>query len=108
MAEPWVLPAYDSAPGSLIFDIFRACDLQRPVPQVVTLSVQLTTTLVATGRFVGMLPGSVVNFDSTRAILKRLPVKLAAKRVPVSAGQHHYGQESNTQPVGQTLRRVRS
>lgn len=74
--EPWVLPPYDSAPGRLIFEIFRACDLEPPVPGMTTLSVQLTTALVASGRFVGLLPSSVADFSAQRAMLKRLPVLL--------------------------------
>jgi DNA-binding transcriptional LysR family regulator len=84
IAEPWVLPPYDSAPGSLIFDIFRASDLQPPLPQFVTLSVQLTTTLVGTGRYVGLLPSSVSKFGSGRETLKRHPLKLAPRSVPMN------------------------
>jgi len=74
--ERWVLPPYDSAPGRLIFELFRRCSLEPPVPAMTTLSVQLTTALVASSRFVGLLPISVVNFSSDRAVLKKLPVNL--------------------------------
>jgi DNA-binding transcriptional LysR family regulator len=84
IAEPWVLPPYDSAPGSLIFDIFRASGLQPPIAHVVTLSVQLTTTLVSTGRFVGLLPSSVAKFSGGGATLKRLPLKLPPEWVPMN------------------------
>jgi DNA-binding transcriptional LysR family regulator len=80
--EPWVLPPYDSAPGALIFDIFRASGLQPPLACIVTLSVQLTTTLVSTGKFVGLLPSSVAEFG--RATLRRLPLKLPLKLVPLN------------------------
>jgi len=36
--EPWVLPPYDSVPGLLILEIFRAGNLQPPTPSVVTLA----------------------------------------------------------------------
>ena len=77
---PWVLPPYDSAPGSLILEIFRSGGLQPPQPSIVTLSVQLTVTLIAGGRFVGLLPSSVAQFSTKRAGLKILPVKLPVKR----------------------------
>ena len=56
--EPWVLPPYDSVPGAFILEIFRANNLQPPRPRIVSLSGQLTVTLIAGGRFVGpSLPG---------------------------------------------------
>jgi DNA-binding transcriptional LysR family regulator len=76
--EAWVLPPYDSTPGSLIAGIFRAGGLQPPPPSIVTLSVQLTVTLIASGRFVGLLPSSVARFNAKRGGLKILPVSLAA------------------------------
>jgi DNA-binding transcriptional LysR family regulator len=82
--EPWVLPPYDSAPGRLIFEIFRACDLAPPVPAVTTLSIQLTTTLVASGRCVGMLPISVARFSAGREMLKTLAVQLPGTHVPTN------------------------
>jgi DNA-binding transcriptional LysR family regulator len=81
--EAWVLPPYDSVPGLLIAEIFRASNLQPPRPSMVTLSVQLTTTLVATGQFVGLLPSSVARFSATRAGLRILPVKVPAQRTVV-------------------------
>ena len=56
--EPWVLPPYDSVPGAFILEIFRANNLQPPRPRIVSLSGQLTVTLIAGGRFVGLLPQS--------------------------------------------------
>jgi DNA-binding transcriptional LysR family regulator len=84
LEEPWVLPPYDSAPGRLVFEIFRACDLEPPVPGMTTLSVQLTTALVASGRFVGMLPISVANFSAGRELLKKLPVTLPGMHTPTN------------------------
>jgi DNA-binding transcriptional LysR family regulator len=84
MTEHWVLPPYDSVPGSLILGIFRASKLPPPLPSVVTLSGQLTATLIASGRFVGVLPSSVAHFSAKRADLKILPVKLSAAHVAAS------------------------
>jgi DNA-binding transcriptional LysR family regulator len=82
--ESWVLPPFESAPGSLITEIFRTAGLMPPAPSVVTLSVQLTTTLVATGKFVGILPSSVAQFSAMRVGLKVLPVKVPGLRASVS------------------------
>jgi DNA-binding transcriptional LysR family regulator len=80
---PWVLPPYDSVPGSLILEIFRANNVQPPRASIVSMSGQLTATLIATGRFVGLLPSSVVQLSARRVGLKILPVKLPAPRFAV-------------------------
>jgi len=74
--EAWVLPPPDSVPGGLIAEIFREQGLKPPRAGILTLSIQLTTTMVATGRFVGLLPGSVARFSAKRAGLKILPVRV--------------------------------
>jgi DNA-binding transcriptional LysR family regulator len=75
-AETWVLPPPDSVPGISIAEIFREHGLKHPRAGVLTLSVQLTATLIATGTFVGMLPNSVARFSADRVGLKILPVKV--------------------------------
>jgi DNA-binding transcriptional LysR family regulator len=82
--ESWVLPPSESAPGLLITEIFQTAGLAPPVPSIVTLSVQLTTTLVATGKFVGILPSSVARFSTRRVGLKVLSVKVPGLRASVS------------------------
>ena len=74
--EAWVLPPPDSVPGGLIAEIFREHGLKPPRAGILTLSIQLTTTMVATGKFVGLLPGSVARFSAKRAGLKILPLKV--------------------------------
>jgi DNA-binding transcriptional LysR family regulator len=82
--ESWVLPPSESAPGLLIAEIFQAAGLAPPAPSIVTLSVQLTTTLVATGKFVGIFPSSVAQFSAKRVGLKVLSVKVPGLRASVS------------------------
>ena len=76
VGEAWTLPPYDSVPGALIAEIFRARDLEPPRASVTTLSANLSAALVGTGRFVGMLPSSVLHFSAKRLSLKMLPVRL--------------------------------
>jgi DNA-binding transcriptional LysR family regulator len=83
MSEAWVLPPYNSVPGSLILQMFRVSKLQPPRPSITTLSGQLTATLIASGRFVGVLPASVAHFHR-RAGLKILPLKLPALHLAAS------------------------
>lgn len=74
--ESWVLPPHDSAPGGIISEIFAASGLKSPRPGIATLSIQLTTALIATGKFVGILPNSVAQFSSRRVGLKILAAKI--------------------------------
>jgi len=80
---PWILPPYDSAPGSHVTEIFRAANLEPPAPNIATLSVQLTTTLVAAGHYLGLLPRSVVQFSALRRALKILRVTVPVRRTAV-------------------------
>jgi DNA-binding transcriptional LysR family regulator len=84
MEESWVLPPYDSTPGEIISGIFAADGLKLPRPGVATLSIQLTTTLIATGRFVGILPNSVARFSSRRAGLKVLPARIPSTHYAIA------------------------
>jgi DNA-binding transcriptional LysR family regulator len=74
--EFWVLPPYDSAPGALITELFHGCGVKPPEPRIVSLSIQLTITLIAGGSFVGLLPSSVARLSARRVGLKILPIKL--------------------------------
>jgi DNA-binding transcriptional LysR family regulator len=81
--EAWVLPPYDSAPGLLIAELFHSTGVKPPEARIVTLSIQLTITLIASGRFVGLLPNSVARLSAKRVGLKILPVKLPGIRYSV-------------------------
>jgi DNA-binding transcriptional LysR family regulator len=84
IAEPWVLPSYQSAPGVLIAEIFRKAGLQPPEPSISTISSQLTIALISAGSFVGFLPASVASLSARRGALKILPTKLSTSRIPVT------------------------
>jgi DNA-binding transcriptional LysR family regulator len=74
--EPWVLAPRDSVPGRITAEIFNTSGLEVPRAGMVTLSIHLDIALVASGRFIGMLPASVVRFNPGQSALKILPVKL--------------------------------
>jgi DNA-binding transcriptional LysR family regulator len=84
MGESWVLPPSDSTPGVILAGIFEAAGLKLPRAAVATLSVQLTTTLIATGKFVGVLPNSVARFSAGRVGLKILPAKIPVTRYSIA------------------------
>ena len=74
--EPWVLAPTDTVPGQIVAGIFAGKGLSVPRANLVGLSIHLTLALVATGRFVALMSGSVVQFNAKRFALKGLPVKL--------------------------------
>jgi DNA-binding transcriptional LysR family regulator len=77
----WVLPAYDSAPGALVAEVFRANGFSPPKPSVKTVAIQLTVSLIASGEFVGILPASVAALSAHRPALKALPLKSRGPRI---------------------------
>jgi DNA-binding transcriptional LysR family regulator len=74
--EPWVLPPSDSIPGREIAAVFRASGVEPPLAHVVSFSIPLHQHLLATDRFVTMLPLSMLRLGK-RLPLKMLPVDLA-------------------------------
>jgi len=80
--ESWLLPPAESVASEVAREIFRASGLDYPRPTVVTLTAEVRMSLLATGRFVTILPESVLRYPVKRADLKVLPVKLPAARVP--------------------------
>jgi DNA-binding transcriptional LysR family regulator len=82
--EPWILPPPDSVLGSLIVDAFRKNGLAVPAANVVTLAIQLYSTLSANGPYLAICPGSVLHFSATRLALKALPVDLGVPPWPIA------------------------
>lgn len=74
--ETWILPPPDTFPGSATANLFRESGLKMPRTPLTTLSIHLCCRLAATGRFVTLLPSSIVRFSGRDLSLKMLPVKL--------------------------------
>jgi DNA-binding transcriptional LysR family regulator len=81
--EPWVLPPYDSLRGPLVAEFFRSNKLRPPHASVATLSLQLTTALIATGRFFGFVPHSVARSSGAQVGVRVLPLKIPAHRIAI-------------------------
>lgn len=75
--EPWVLPPSDSVPGVNIAQTFGADGLEPPIAQMTSFSLPLHYHLLATGRFLTMLPLSMLRFGK-HLPLKLLPVDIAS------------------------------
>jgi DNA-binding transcriptional LysR family regulator len=82
LKEPWVLPPPGSEIASIAMEAFRANGVEYPRTTVVTDSPHARMSLLATGRFVTILPASTLKFPATRSEIKVLPVHLAMARVP--------------------------
>lgn len=79
--EPWSHPPYDAVVGPMIIDAFRAHGLEPP-NGVACNSMQMHKELIATGRFVAILPSSLLRFGTDRRAIKRLPVALSKEPAP--------------------------
>jgi len=81
--EPWALSPPGSLPRLLQEEVFHATGLDVPRASVITLSIQLYTIMLETGRWFGLIPASVMRFSAKRLALKILPVKVLAPARPV-------------------------
>jgi len=81
--EHWTLPPTDSVARSLLEDAFRASGLPPPRISVVTFSITIHNTLLASGRYLAVLPGSMLQFSEKRMSLKALPIELPVRPGPV-------------------------
>jgi DNA-binding transcriptional LysR family regulator len=80
----WVLPPATSEPGRLIVEAFRRANVEPPRQSVAAFSVPLCLNLLATGRYVAMLPEVMAQLSGHLA-LKVLPVPFPAVARPVGA-----------------------
>jgi DNA-binding transcriptional LysR family regulator len=83
IGEPWVLAQPGSLARSLHDEVFRNSGLEPPSATVVTVSLHLYMRLIETGRWLGLVPASVMRFGGKRMHLKVLPVKTLSPPAPV-------------------------
>jgi DNA-binding transcriptional LysR family regulator len=80
--EPWTLAPLETQIGSLAVEAFRASGLGLP-EMLITSSLPVRLSLVATGRFLTMVPRIVLEFPPGSAALKRLPIEFPSTHRPV-------------------------
>src|SRR6266700_1175318 len=83
IGEPWVLAQPGSLARSLHEEVFRKSGLEPPSATVVTVSLHLYMRLIETGRWLGLVPASVMRFGGKGMRLKVLPVKALSPPAPV-------------------------
>ncbi len=78
--EPWILPLPDSPTGAIVAEAFRASGVEVPRAAVFSSTVPARTALLATGRFLTMVPDSVLANPIAGPPLKVLPLRLPTTR----------------------------
>jgi DNA-binding transcriptional LysR family regulator len=81
--EPWVLSPPDTLLGQFAYEVFGSRGLTMPRAAVVTRSVQMRVNLVATGRYLSLLPQAMIQAHRGRDVLKALKIDLAETKRPV-------------------------
>jgi DNA-binding transcriptional LysR family regulator len=85
MGEPWVLAQPGSLARSLQDEAFRKSGFEPPstTATVLTVSLHLYMRLIETGRWLGLVPSSVMRFGGKQMRIKALPVKISPPPAPV-------------------------
>jgi DNA-binding transcriptional LysR family regulator len=78
---PWILSSFEVVPGAPLFEAFTGLKFPRAI--IFSNSLSLRTKLLADGRFVTLVPGSVLQFGSKHLQFKPLPVELPRSPLPV-------------------------
>jgi DNA-binding transcriptional LysR family regulator len=81
--EPWVLPPVESGLGSVVMEAFRASGLSYPHATVIGEPAELRISLLATGRFISILPYSAYRLSARRPKLHVLPIRQTLGHAPV-------------------------
>ena len=80
--EFWIQAHHEVEPGGPTFEAFRSSGLEVPHVRIFSNSLNLRYSLLATGRFLTMVPASVLRFSPERSLLKVLPIKLPRWQLP--------------------------
>ena len=76
--ESWIFPS-NPVIVKMITEAFEARGLEPPAERVSAASISLRNYLLATGRFLTVLPNSVLHYNAKRWSLKALPIDLRIK-----------------------------
>ena len=93
--EVWTLTS-DQVIRDLITEAFKSHGLEAPQEKVTASSMLLRSQLLATGRYLTVLPEFVVRCNAKQWALKVLPVELGMKPMAVTLSRTSRNQTSNT------------
>ncbi|WP_407166550.1 LysR family transcriptional regulator [Bradyrhizobium sp. ORS 111] len=81
---PWILSTLEAESGSPFVEAFRAARLPIPAATIFSNSLHLRFSLLATGRYLTLVPGSALRFGPGVDLLKALPVTLPRWHLPTA------------------------
>ena len=81
--EPWIIPA-SLIVREIIKEAFEAQGLKVPEGKIISSFVLMRNHLLATGRFLTVLPASVLQYNAKQWALRALPIKLRTKPRPIA------------------------
>jgi DNA-binding transcriptional LysR family regulator len=82
---PWVAAPPEFAVWDYVVSAFEAAGIQPPRVTVATISLPTHHGLLATGRFLAILPVSMLQFGAKQLSIKALPLESPVKPSPVAA-----------------------
>jgi molybdate transport repressor ModE-like protein len=81
---PWILPPPDGLTHRFVAEAYRKQGLDPPAVTLLSSTIDLRVSLLASGRFVSVLPRSVYLRDRVRYGLKMLPIAMPARSWPLT------------------------
>src|SRR5215470_10032134 len=84
IGEPWILSPPKTWSYERVAEAFKARGLGMPTTSLLTYSMDIRAKLSAHGRFITVVPSSVLRLDSDRHPLKMLPVHMPIRPWPVT------------------------
>ena len=103
LKEQWSLPPTETnVAGQMFSELFRAQGFDFPKSSIVTPSIQVHCGLLATGRYIAIFPGSLLQFG-----LEHMPLNVLLRfpRAPRPSRDHH-SEESNVVLGRRNLHRI--
>jgi len=83
MNEPWTLPPPGSLTWPIVVEVFRAHGLDVPRAALVTSSIPARNAMLASGRFLTLVPASVLRLAGRSREIKALPIDLPLQGRPI-------------------------
>jgi DNA-binding transcriptional LysR family regulator len=83
MNEPWTLPPPGSLTWPIVVEVFRAHGLDVPRAALVTSSIPTRNAMLASGRFLTLVPASVLRLAGRSREIRALPIDLPLQGRPI-------------------------
>jgi DNA-binding transcriptional LysR family regulator len=82
--EPWILSPPKTWSYECVAEAFKTKGLSMPMARLLTYSMDLRVKLSAGGRFITVVPKSMLRLEGDQHSLKMLPIELPARPWPIS------------------------